>query len=149
MVSFAMSPSPQAESIVQAPHLFGESCCVSETAAECLSPPVAAHSEYKSFQMPSQPAETCPVKDELEGFVDKHYEEMVHLAASLTKANEDTLFSMDSKGLVEVLFETIEEDCRKKYGVPIHVKNLYVYLYNKGYRNLALEPLQCNEPMED
>ena len=96
--SFTVSPSSYGDSIVQGPHLFGENCCVSETAAGCLNPPVASpHSECTSFQVPSQLAETCP---EIEVLVDKRYKEMVHLAASLNKENKDTFFTMDSKGLV-------------------------------------------------
>ena len=133
-----MSPSPL---------LFGGSGCVPETTTVCLNPPVA--STPSTFQTPLQPSEICPLKDELEGLVGKYHKEMVHLTASLTKENEDTLLTMDSKGLVEALFEAVEDDLRKKYGVPIHVKNLCTYLYEKGYHDFALEPLQCNEHMED
>ena len=148
--SCAVSPSPQGESIVQAPLLFGESGCVQETTTVCLNPPVASTpSECTPFQTPSQPSEICPMKDELEGLVRKHHKEMVHLTASLTQESEDTLLTMDSKGLVEALFEAIEDDCWKKYGVPIHVKNLCTYLHKKGYHDVALELLQCNEHMEE
>lgn len=150
METFAMSPSPEEESIVQAPPLFGESGCVQEATTVCLNPPVASTpSECTSFQTASQPLEFCPMKVELEGLVGKHHEKMVHLTASLTKENVDTLLTMDSKGLVEALFEAIEDDYRKNYGVPICVKKLWKYLYKKGYRDIALELLQCSEDMED
>ena len=120
--------------------LIGPSCTVSP------NPSVApVCSGYRPNQTQSQPVEICLMKDELEKLLEHHYEDMVDLAASLTKLRKDTLHSMPSKNLVDVLFDAIENDCNKEYGVQICLKHLYIYLYKKGHRTLALDSLKCTE----
>ena len=98
---------------------------------------------------PSQLAED--VKNELKQLLKKTdselFGQLIRLTTSLSECSEEGLLMMDTEGLVEHVLEAVNKDCKMTFGVEINIKNLYVYFYKKKYKELAVQPLLCDEVM--
>ena len=98
---------------------------------------------------PSQLAED--VKNELKQLLKKTdselFGQLIRLTTSLSECSEEGLLMMDTEGLVEHVLEAVNKDCKMTFGVEINIKNLYIYFYKKKYKELAVQPLICDEVM--
>ena len=48
---------------------------------------------------------------------------------------------------MEHVLEAVNKDCKMTFRIEINIKNLYVYFYKKKYKELAVQPLICDEVM--
>ena len=107
--------------------------------------PLPSATFNQSASLPSCSREDEEVKMELKKILRSHFDDVIELLSSLTQKRRESLWNMDSEGLVWELFEAIKADWwhEKKFCI----RNLYIYFYKKGYRQIALEPLECTEVM--